>query len=114
VAVRVALRVLLVRMVTLPKFKAVGLEVNLPAEIPLPARAIVKVGFEGFETTAIAPLALPTIFGVKRILKVTLWYLNRYVKLTMDYEHTVFKMFNSRVNPLHNENVLMNRVQLAF
>ena len=36
------------------------------------------------------------------------------MKLTMDYEHTVFKMFNSRVNPLHNENVLMNRVQLAF
>ena len=42
------------------------------------------------------------------------WYLNRYVKLTMDYEHTVFKMFGSSVNSLHNENVLMNRVQLAF
>jgi hypothetical protein len=72
VAVRVAVRVLLVRMVTLPKFKAVGLEVNRPAGIPLPARAIVKVGFEAVETTAIAPLALPTSFGVKRILKVTL------------------------------------------
>ena len=53
-------------------FKAVGLEVNRPAEIPLPARAIVKVGFEAFETTAAAPLALPTTFGVKRTLKVTL------------------------------------------
>lgn len=72
VAVRVALRVLLVRMVTLPKFKAVRLEVKRPAGIPLPARAMVKVGFEAFETTAIAPLALPTTFGVKRILKVTL------------------------------------------
>ena len=72
VAVRVALRVLLVRMVTLPKFKAVRLEVNRPAGIPLPARAIVKVGFEAFETTAIAPFALPTTFGAKRMLKVTL------------------------------------------
>jgi len=72
VAVRVALRVLLVRMVTLPKFKAVGLEVNPPAEIPLPARAIVKIGFEAFETTAIAPLAVPTTFGAKKILKVML------------------------------------------
>jgi hypothetical protein len=72
VAVRVALRVLLVRMVALPKFKAVRLEVKRPAGIPLPARAMVKVGFEAFETTAIAPLALPTTFGVKRILKVTL------------------------------------------
>src|ERR1700730_1026112 len=72
VAVRVAVRVLLVRMVTPPKFKAVGLEVNRPAGIPLPARAIVKVGFEAVETTAIAPLALPTTFGAKRILKVTL------------------------------------------
>ena len=72
VAVRVAVRVLLVRMVTLPKFKTVRLEVKRPAGIPLPARAMVKVGFEAFETTAIDPLALPTTFGVKRILKVTL------------------------------------------
>ena len=72
VAVRVVVRLLLVPTVTLPKFKAVGLEVNRPAGIPLPARAIVKVGFEAFETTAIAPLALPTTFGVKRTLKVTL------------------------------------------
>jgi len=42
------------------------------------------------------------------------WYLNKYVKLTTDYEHTVFKMSSFRVTPLHNENVLMNRVQLAF
>jgi phosphate-selective porin OprO/OprP len=42
------------------------------------------------------------------------WYLNRYVKLTTDYEHTVFTMSSSSVTPLHNEDVLMNRVQLAF
>ena len=42
------------------------------------------------------------------------WYLNRYVKLTTEYEHTIFKMFSSSVNPLHNEDVLVTRVQLAF
>ena len=42
------------------------------------------------------------------------WYLNRYVKLTTEYEHTVFKMFSSSVNTLHNEDVLVTRVQLAF
>jgi phosphate-selective porin OprO/OprP len=42
------------------------------------------------------------------------WYLNRYVKLTTDYEHTVFAMSSSSVTPLHDEDVLMNRVQLAF
>lgn len=42
------------------------------------------------------------------------WYLNRYVKLETDYEHTGFRMASSTVAPLHNENVLMNRIQLAF
>lgn len=42
------------------------------------------------------------------------WYLNKYVKLTTDYEHTVFTMSSSSVTPSHNEDVLMNRVQLAF
>jgi phosphate-selective porin OprO/OprP len=42
------------------------------------------------------------------------WYLNRYVKLTTDYEHTVFKMSASGATQLHSEEVLMNRVQLAF
>jgi phosphate-selective porin OprO/OprP len=41
------------------------------------------------------------------------WYLNRYVKLETDYEHTGFAMA-SGATPLHSENVLMNRVQLAF
>jgi len=72
VAIRVVVRLLLVPTVTLPKFKALALEVNRPAETPVPARAIARFGFEAFETTAIAPLALPTTFGVKRTLKVTL------------------------------------------
>lgn len=42
------------------------------------------------------------------------WYLNRYVKLETDYEHTAFGMFSSTASPLHSENVLMNRIQLAF
>ncbi len=42
------------------------------------------------------------------------WYLNRYVKLETDYEHTGFRMASSSVTPLHSENVLMNRIQLAF
>jgi phosphate-selective porin OprO/OprP len=42
------------------------------------------------------------------------WYLNRYVKLETDYEHTGFHMASSTVTPLHGENVLMNRIQFAF
>lgn len=42
------------------------------------------------------------------------WYLNRYVKLETDYEHTGFRMASPTATPLHSENVLMNRIQLAF
>ena len=42
------------------------------------------------------------------------WYLNRFVKLTIDYEHTTFRMALRTIKPLHNEDVLMSRVQLAF
>jgi phosphate-selective porin OprO/OprP len=42
------------------------------------------------------------------------WYLNRYVKFEVDYEHTAFRMASSTVVPLHSENVLVNRIQLAF
>jgi hypothetical protein len=77
VAVRVAVRVLLMPTVTLPKFKAVALEVICPAEIPLPDRATDKSGFEAFETIAIRPLVFPPTLGVKRMLKVTLCLLFR-------------------------------------
>jgi hypothetical protein len=72
VAVRVEVRALLVPTVTLPKFKAGALEVSCPAGIPLPDSAIVKCGFEAFETIAIPPVVLPPILGVKRMLKVML------------------------------------------
>ncbi len=42
------------------------------------------------------------------------WYLNRYVKFVIDYEHTGFRMAPSTVTPLRSENLLMNRIQLAF
>ena len=42
------------------------------------------------------------------------WYLNRYVKLVTNYEHTGFRMAAGNTTPLHSEDVLMTRVQLAF
>jgi phosphate-selective porin OprO/OprP len=42
------------------------------------------------------------------------WYVNRYVKLVTDYEHTNFTMARGNKTPLHAENVLMSRIQLAF
>ena len=42
------------------------------------------------------------------------WYLNHYIKLETHYEHTGFRMASTTVSPLHSENVLMSRVQLAF
>ncbi len=77
VAVSVVVTLLLLPTTTLPKFRALTLEVNCPAETPVPTRAMTKVGFEAFETTAIAPLTLPPAFGVNRIAKVMLWPLFR-------------------------------------
>jgi phosphate-selective porin OprO and OprP len=42
------------------------------------------------------------------------WYLNQFVKLTTDYERTNFRMALSTVSPLHSENLVMSRIQLAF
>jgi phosphate-selective porin OprO and OprP len=42
------------------------------------------------------------------------WYLNHFVKLTTDYEHTNFRMALANVTPLHSENVFMSQIQLAF
>lgn len=42
------------------------------------------------------------------------WLLNRYVKLVTDYEHTRFRMAVNTSTPLHSEDVLMSRIQLAF
>jgi phosphate-selective porin OprO/OprP len=42
------------------------------------------------------------------------WHMNRYVKIMTDYEHTTFRMASVKATPLHNEDVLTSRIQLAF
>jgi phosphate-selective porin OprO/OprP len=42
------------------------------------------------------------------------WYLNRFAKVATDYEHTRFDMASHTAAPLHSENVVMSRLQLAF
>lgn len=42
------------------------------------------------------------------------WHVNRYVKLMTDYEHTRFGMASIQGTPLHSEDVLTSRIQLAF
>src|SRR5689334_1433032 len=42
------------------------------------------------------------------------WYLNRFARVGTDYEHTRFDMASHKVAPLHSENVIMSRIQLAF
>lgn len=64
--------------------------------------------FAGFaKSTAAAQQAKEVGIGVN-------WLLNQYVKLATDYEHTNFRMATGTVSPLHDENVLISRVQLAF
>lgn len=58
------------------------------------------------KTTTAAQQAKETGIGVN-------WYLNQYVKLATDYEHTNFRMAAGAA-PLHNENVLISMIQLAF
>ena len=71
VAVSVAVMTLLVPTATLPKFNAAALDVNRPAETPVPDRPTVRSGFTAFETTLMAPLASPPALGLKVTLKVT-------------------------------------------
>ena len=64
--------------------------------------------FAGFaKSTTAAQQAKEVGIGVN-------WLLNQYVKLATDYEHTSFRMATSTVTPLHDENVLISRLQLAF
>lgn len=42
------------------------------------------------------------------------WYLNRVVRIMNSYEHTSFRMAEPGLAPLHGENVVMSRLQLAF
>jgi len=71
-AVSVAVKTLHAPTDTLPKFNAPALDVNCPAETPVPDSATARFGFEAFETTAMAPLSSPPTVGLNRTLKVTL------------------------------------------
>lgn len=63
--------------------------------------------FSGFaKATTAAQQAKDVGIGVN-------WYLNQYVKFVTDYEHTTFRMAEG-APPLHDENVLISMVQLAF
>ena len=42
------------------------------------------------------------------------WYLNGFARIMNAYEHTRFEMAMPRVDPLHGENLVMSRIQLAF
>lgn len=64
--------------------------------------------FSGFaKSTTAAQQAKEVGIGVN-------WYLNQYVKLVTDYEHTNFRMASTKVTPLHDENVLISMIQLEF
>ena len=70
--------------------------------------AIDGTAFAGFaKSTTAAQQAKEVGVGVN-------WYLNQYVKLVTDYEHTTFRMASAKVTPLHDENVLISMIQLAF
>lgn len=42
------------------------------------------------------------------------WHLNRFTRIMNSYEHTSFRMATPGLAPLHSENVIMSRLQLAF
>lgn len=42
------------------------------------------------------------------------WHWNRYLKLMTDYQHTIFGMAARQGSPLHSEDALTSRLQLAF
>ena len=62
-----------VPVVTLPKFRLAGFDVNAPAETPVPDKAIVKVGLEALEEMVTVPLALPVVWGAKVTVNVLAW-----------------------------------------
>lgn len=73
-AERVAVRVLLLPTLTLPKFSALALETSCPPETPVPERAIEWEGVpQAFEKTVIWPVCVPLAVGVKVTVNVTLW-----------------------------------------
>lgn len=71
----------------------------------------VRIGSSAFPTFASSSTAAQA--ADERAMGLN-WYVNRFVKLTTDLEYTHFTMASKAVSPLHNEIVLLNRVQLAF
>ena len=72
-----------------------------------------QVRIDGDAFTHFANAATSAQFAEEQGIGIN-WYLNRFVKLATDYEHTGFRMASNTVTPLHSENVLMSRIQLAF
>jgi hypothetical protein len=65
VLVRVSDRLVLAPTWTLPNARAVGFGVNVPWVVPVPERAMLRLGFEPFEVILTAPLADPLTVGLK-------------------------------------------------
>jgi hypothetical protein len=59
-------------VLTLPKFKAVGVSVNCPGVLPLPDSATFSCGFEASERIESFPVIEPVTLGVKTTPNVTL------------------------------------------
>ena len=72
VAVSVPDRDALEPVMTLPKFKAMGVSVNCPGVLPLPDIAMFSCGLEASERIESLPVIEPATFGVKTTPNVTL------------------------------------------
>ncbi len=58
--------------VTLPKLRLVGDTAKVPAAVPVPESAMLRVGFDAFDATDRLPLAAPALVGAKVAVKVAL------------------------------------------
>jgi len=56
----------------LPKLSVVGFDTRVPGDVPVPVRAMFKVGFDAFEVTVTLPLFAPPVSGVNETLNVAL------------------------------------------
>ncbi len=71
-AVRVPLRTEFDPTATLPKLRLVGDTAKVPAAVPVPESAMLRVELDAFEATDRFPLAAPALVGAKVAVKVTL------------------------------------------
>ncbi len=71
-AVRLPLSGELDPTVTSPKLRLVGDTAKVPAAVPVPESAMLRVGFDAFDATDRFPLAAPALVGVKMAVKVAL------------------------------------------